>query len=93
MLSLGEYVPLIDSFYIPEPPSSAAYLLAIMGKPTANVAWIEVKSTPMLQSKSNAPYLNRNSSYLYRLARHFGSNWPECSRQSNRSLEVRLQVI
>lgn len=29
----------------------------------------EVKSTPMLQSKSNAPYQNRNNSYLYRPAR------------------------
>jgi hypothetical protein len=46
------------------------------------LAWrgSEVKSTPMLQSKSNAPYLNRNNSYLYRLARHFGSNWREYSR-------------
>jgi len=34
------------------------------------LAWrgSEVKSTPMLESKPNAPYQNRNNSYLYRLA-------------------------
>jgi hypothetical protein len=33
------------------------------------LAWhgSKAKSTPMLQSKSNASYLNRNNSYLYRL--------------------------
>jgi hypothetical protein len=36
----------------------------------------------MLLSKSNAPYLNRNYSYLYRLACHFEYNWRECSRRS-----------
>lgn len=36
MLGLREYVSLIDSFYIPESPTSAAYLLAIMEKATAN---------------------------------------------------------
>ena len=48
------------------------------------LAWrgSEVKSTPMLWSKSIAPYLNRNNSYLYRLAHHFGPNWRECSRWS-----------
>ena len=25
--------------------------------------------------KYSAPYLNRNNSYLHRLARHFGFNW------------------
>ena len=42
----------------------------------------EVKSTPLLQSKSNAPYLDRNNSNLYRLTRYFGSNWHECLRLS-----------
>ena len=33
------------------------------------------------QVKSNAPCLNRNNGYLYRLAHYFGSNWRECSRR------------
>ena len=37
----------------------------------------EVKFIPMLQSKFNPPYLDRNNGDLYRLARHFGSNWRE----------------
>jgi len=50
----------------------------------------KVKSTPMPQAKSNALYLDRKNSYLYRLARHFGSNWRECRASPNRSLVVKL---
>ena len=43
----------------------------------------EVKSTPMLQFKYNAPYLDRNNSNPYRLAHHFRYNWRERSRPSS----------
>ena len=50
---------------------------------------VDLRSNPLqLQSKSNAPYLNRNNSYLYRLARNFGSNWRECSRPEISSLSL-----
>ena len=45
---------------------------------------VDLRSNPLQcsKSKSNAPYLNRNNSYIYRLVHHFGSNWRECSRRS-----------
>ena len=55
---------------------AVACSLAMTNSDLFGLAWrgSEVKSAPMLQSGSTAPYLNRNNCYPYRLARHFRSN-------------------
>ena len=78
---------LLEQIHISKPQSSTKmcrWFAYISPSELFRLAWrgSQVKSTPMLQSKSNAPYLNRNHSYLYRLVHHFGYNWRECSRRS-----------